>query len=110
MIHPRNRHFQKHSQDRIGLHQLRLIRNRFPHTEVQLQLHTRERNRIASHQEIVQQDLNKKIFLRDLKILLGMLTVFNFDNIQWRTVSFPQLIEDKAAKKFANILDWRGCL
>ena len=60
MIHPRNRHFQKHSQDRIGLHQLRLIRNRFPHTEVQLQLHTRERNRIASHQEIVQQDLNKK--------------------------------------------------
>ena len=61
MTHPRNLHFQKRSHGRIGSHQLRLIQNRFPHMVVQLRFHTREQNRIASHQGIVQQDLNNKI-------------------------------------------------
>ena len=63
MTHPRNLHLRRHSHARIGPHQLRLIQNRFPHTVVQLRFHTRERNRIASHQGIVQRDLNKKMII-----------------------------------------------
>ena len=89
MTHHRNLHFQKRSHARIGPHQLRLIQNRFLHTVVQFRLHTGERSRIASRQEDVQQDLNKKInifigFIKDLGIFILLLFLGNSYRLQFR--------------------------